>query len=65
MTKNRRAVPDAFASGADADPADGPAASGAPPEALPASPATEAGSASGDAPQDRGALLRLFSALKE
>ena len=72
MTKNRRAVPDAFASGSDPDPAAGseataaPAAPAAPvPDVLPASPATEAGSASDDVPQDRGALLRLFSALKE
>jgi hypothetical protein len=65
MTKNRRALPDAFASGSDADAADGSEPDGVPSEALPASPATGAGSASVDAPQDRGALLRLFSALKE
>lgn len=68
MTKNRRAIPDVFASGSDEEAADSDEATGpaAPvPEVLPASPATEAGSASDDAQQDRGALLRLFSALKE
>jgi hypothetical protein len=68
MTKNRRAIPDAFASGPDEDAADFDPATRPDdevPEVLADSPATEAESAPDDAQQDRGALLRLFSALKE
>jgi hypothetical protein len=54
MTRNRGAVPDVFAS----DP-EGPAGPAAEPGAV------GPGAAADDVPQDRGALLRLFSALKE
>lgn len=62
MTQARRSVPDVF-------PADEPTG-GAETEAVAAEPAGPSGSserdaASDDVPPDRGALLRLFSALKE
>ena len=72
MTRSRPSVPDVFADDSDAEPvADEPSEEG---DAVPVSVAADSdagGRASevdpsqADASQDRGALLRLFSALKE